>query len=329
MSQQIASNKMSVRIAKLAMRLRPQDPHTGLDPVDVKYIKDFYNGDSVTRERALVEMAELRYQAERDVPFSSYFGRIDLRRFLTDRDVLEFGSASGGMTRSIIETFEPRSTTGLDIDANTTESARRYFKKLELAAEFVRYEGRELPFANGSFDTVYSFDVFNVVSDLDLSVGECFRVLRPGGHLLTAFQGFYHPKSHYLFLVTGTPCIHYFFSRETLSQAYEELLDERGEAAKWYRPEKRGLEPWQRTFNNNGVTKAGFRHLARSSGFEIEHDYPLALGETGRTRLRMPVLGAVVPFVRLLARAPIMEEALCHRIVMVLRKPLSPLPSAA
>jgi SAM-dependent methyltransferase len=313
---------MSVRVAKLAMRLRPRDPETGLDPVDVKYLKDFYNGDTSSRDRSLVEMAELRYEAEREVPFSSYFGRLDLHRFFVDRDVLEFGSASGGMTRSIVETFDPRTTTGVDIDANWTESARRYFKKLELAAEFVRYEGRELPFANDSFDTIYSFDVFNVVSDLELSLSECFRVLRPGGHLLTAFQGFYHPKSHYLFLVTGTPCIHYFFGRETLSQAYEELLDERGDAARWYRRAKRGLEPWERTYNNNGVSKGQFRRLVRGSGFKIERDHPLALGETGGLRRRHPVIGAAVPAARLLARLPVLEEAFCHRIVMVLEKPM-------
>jgi hypothetical protein len=146
-------------------------------------------------------------------------------------------------------------------------------------------------------------------------------VLRPGGHLVTAFQGFYHPKSHYLFLVTGTPCIHYFFGRDTLSQAYEEILDERGEQARWYRRPKRGLEPWERTYNNNGITKSGFRTVVRRAGFKIERDYPLALGETGRVSRRLPLVGAAVPVVRLLARLPVLEEAFCHRIVMVLEKP--------
>lgn len=312
---------VSVRIAKIAMRLRSQDPYSGLDPVDVKYLKDFYAGDVNSRERSLTEMSQLRYEAEREVPFSSYFGPVDLRPYLTHRKVLEFGSASGGMTRSIVEAYQPSEVTGVDIDANWIEASRRYFKGHGLSATFVHYDGQRLPFEDCSFETVYSFDVFNLVADLVMSMSECFRVLRPGGHLVTAFQGFYHPKSHYLFLVTGTPCIHYIFSRNTLSQAYEEILDERGDEARWYRREKRGLESWERTYNNNGVTKASFRALARAAGFVIERDHPLALGETGRTRRRLPVLGAAVPLLRLLARMPVLEEAFCHRIAMVLQKP--------
>jgi SAM-dependent methyltransferase len=321
MTTTTSTRGLSVRIAKAAMRLRPQGPQEGLDPVDVKYLVDFHNGTSESRDRALAEMAQLRYEDELSVPFASYFGPIDLLEYFEGKDVLEFGSASGGMTRGIVERLRPGTTTGVDIDANWVAAAERYFELHELAARFVTYDGGRLPFAEGAFDTVYSFDVFNLVADLGQSIEECYRVLRPGGHLVTAFSGFFHPKSHYLFLVTGTPCIHYFFGRETLSQAYEEILDERGDEARWYRRPKRGLEDWERSYNNNGVTKSRFRSLVKRTGFRIQRDYPLALGETGGLRRRRPIVGAAVPVVRLLARLPLLEEAFCHRIVMVLQKP--------
>jgi hypothetical protein len=73
----------------------------------------------------------------------------------------------------------------------------------------------------------------------------------------------------------------------------------------------------------NGMSKRRFRALARRNGFEIELDYPLALGETGKIRRRHPILGLPVPLIKVAARVPVLEEAFTHRIVMALRKPRS------
>ncbi|MDD4939481.1 MAG: methyltransferase domain-containing protein [Candidatus Omnitrophica bacterium] len=42
----------------------------------------------------------------------------------------------------------------------------------------------EMPFEDGSFDIVYSFDSFHYVHDKQLMLNECLRVLKPGGKLV-------------------------------------------------------------------------------------------------------------------------------------------------
>lgn len=45
-------------------------------------------------------------------------------------------------------------------------------------------DGLTLPFATGSFDTVVSFQVLEHVTDPQLMIDECARVLKPGGRLI-------------------------------------------------------------------------------------------------------------------------------------------------
>jgi SAM-dependent methyltransferase len=305
------------------MRLRENDPATTLDPVYVRYIQNFTEGQGDPQERCqnLLDMADLRYQGECSVPFSSYFGPHDIAPYLTGKKLLEFGSAPGAMARAIVERYGPASVVGVDIDPDQVEAARLYFETVGLDGDFIHYGGDVLPFPNGEFDTVYTFDVFHHVIDPGFSLRECLRVLKPGGTLLAVLQGFYHPYSHYLHLVTGTPALHCLFGRNTLSQAYEEILDERGEQARWYRREKRGFEDWERSFMINGITKARFIRLARDSGFRLLVNYPLALGQTGRVRHRHPILGLTGPAFWLLARLPAVREIFTHRIVTILQKP--------
>lgn len=52
------------------------------------------------------------------------------------------------------------------------------------AAEVVRAGAEDLPFADGSFDTVVATLVFCTVADLERSLAEVRRVLAPGGQLL-------------------------------------------------------------------------------------------------------------------------------------------------
>jgi SAM-dependent methyltransferase len=60
----------------------------------------------------------------------------------------------------------------------------------------VRFEpGRPLPLGDGSVDGVVSFQVLEHVWDLDWYLGECRRILKPGGWLLLSTHGtwLYHP----------------------------------------------------------------------------------------------------------------------------------------
>lgn len=50
--------------------------------------------------------------------------------------------------------------------------------------EYVVAGAEELPFADASFDRVWTIHAFHHWEDRDAGIGECFRVLRPGGRLM-------------------------------------------------------------------------------------------------------------------------------------------------
>lgn len=84
--------------------------------------------------------------------------------------------------------------TGLEVVEKFHEEARQNYPHLD----WVLYDGHRLPFADESFDYVVSFQVLEHVVDLDLTVEECVRILKPGGymyHVMPNYRSFY--EGHY------------------------------------------------------------------------------------------------------------------------------------
>jgi 2-polyprenyl-3-methyl-5-hydroxy-6-metoxy-1,4-benzoquinol methylase len=73
--------------------------------------------------------------------------------------------------------------TGIDLAKKSVGAARRVAEQLEVEAEYVIADARELPFADGSFDAVFSYSVLQHLPKEEVSrvVAEIRRALRPGG----------------------------------------------------------------------------------------------------------------------------------------------------
>ncbi|MBV8636814.1 MAG: class I SAM-dependent methyltransferase [Candidatus Eremiobacteraeota bacterium] len=138
------------------------------------------------------EREELRHQSEEHplVPttdFSSIEAYVlylvhraayeEAARRARDAVVLDIGCNNGYGT--VIVANQSRSTIGVDVSPRAVESAQRYNPR-----ENVRYQlidGLSLPFDDGSFDLVTSFQVIEHISNVERYLAEIRRVLRPGG----------------------------------------------------------------------------------------------------------------------------------------------------
>jgi SAM-dependent methyltransferase len=92
--------------------------------------------------------------------------------------VMDLGCGAGNSVELFRSVDPDVSWVGVDIEDSYEVAGRT-----RADAEFVTFDGRRLPFEDGSFDLVYCKQVLEHVEHPHELVGEAARVLRPGGHL--------------------------------------------------------------------------------------------------------------------------------------------------
>ena len=91
--------------------------------------------------------------------------------------VLDFGCNNGYGTKEIND--HASATVGVDVSARAIEDAQRRYA--DEGIKFCVFDGVRLPFADGYFDLVTSFQVIEHIVDVDAYLAEICRVLNPQG----------------------------------------------------------------------------------------------------------------------------------------------------
>ena len=109
--------------------------------------------------------------------------------------VLEFGFGTGQNLILAKENCPKAEIVGLDIDPKVKSIAEQKIISLNLEIELNLYDGKSFPFADKTFDKVYSSLVFHQLDKITktLCLQEIKRVLKPSGVLLIGDWG--KPKS--------------------------------------------------------------------------------------------------------------------------------------
>lgn len=97
------------------------------------------------------------------------------------KDVLD-ASCGIGYGLEILSRAGAKAVTGVDISAEAIAVAKERFG--EFAAALAEADLRELPFEDGSFDVVVSFETIEHVEEPEKALAELHRVLRPAGVLV-------------------------------------------------------------------------------------------------------------------------------------------------
>lgn len=125
--------------------------------------------------------------------FLSPGGPAEIEAALGGRDirgakVLDIGSGIGGIDVLLVERFGAGHVTGIDVEADNIERARRRAaeKRLGTRINYRLVQPGPLPFAAESFDVVFSKDAIIHIADKEALFSDIFRLLSPGGRFIAS-----------------------------------------------------------------------------------------------------------------------------------------------
>ena len=128
--------------------------------------------------------ARARYELEPYIPEFAQFGSA------RDQKVLEIGV---GMGADYLEWLKAGArATGIDMSAVSIERARRRCEAAGFVPDLRVADAEHLPFADESFDVVYSYGVMHHSPDTERCLRETGRVLKPGGE--ARIMLYHHPS---------------------------------------------------------------------------------------------------------------------------------------
>ena len=200
---------------------------------------EYYTGAERASDSYFNDIEERRYRTHYHLPelFESMDG--------TDQRLLEVGCGIG--VDSIQLAKRGFQVTAVDLTENALAVAKQFAARREATVDFRLGNAEGLDFPDESFDAVYSFGVLHHTPDIERSVAEVHRVLRPGG---TAYVMLYHRNS----LVN--------LMHRALRLPYESPRDRKDHCPVVY------------TFSRSGVREL-FRDFA---SVEVHSDYPFTYG---------------------------------------------------
>lgn len=116
------------------------------------------------------------------------FVRILKDENIAPRRILDVGSGTGMLLRSLLEIYGEAFAVGIDHALGMNLKAR---EGMEAAGrtQFLAADAELLPFSSASFDLVLSTSTFQWLNELDRAFAEAFRVLAPGGVFCFALFG--------------------------------------------------------------------------------------------------------------------------------------------
>lgn len=128
-----------------------------------------------------------------------------------NKHVLEIGCGIGTMLMNWAQNGSI--CTGVDLNPTSIEQTRKRFELFDLKADVHLEDANKLTFPDEQFDYVYSWGVLHHSPNIERSIEELFRVLKPGGQFgimlynrksfyqwyMTDFvEGFLHEEAKYL-----------------------------------------------------------------------------------------------------------------------------------
>jgi len=275
-----------------------------------------------TRFRGVGGYSTEAFAARNDArPFpQAEFPDIDLDKSLRGRDVLDFGSGYGGRTVDYARISGAKRVFGVEPIERPIALAKEYAASRGVSNVDFRVCGTTtIPMEQGTVDVVVSYDVLEHVESPPASVGELWRVLRPGGRAYLVFPVYFGARSHHLDYITTLPGLHWLFSATTLVRAVNSILadDETNRFGTTRQPAPSRSFDGRRSVlpQLNGLSGRHLRELFRDFRVIRFHRHVILRSK--------PVIGSVAAVIATTLSPSRGSDALTDSVAVVLEKPAS------
>jgi ubiquinone/menaquinone biosynthesis C-methylase UbiE len=101
--------------------------------------------------------------------------------------ILEIGHGNAGHLKSIMSLAKKLRYTGIDISETMHNEARKLNKEFENQADFILYEGKKLPFQDGTFNKIFTVNTVYFWENPVEFLNEIYRVLKGDGTFVLTF----------------------------------------------------------------------------------------------------------------------------------------------
>ena len=273
-------------------------------------------------DRAIAEAAERRFRSEYHYAIFEYLRSakaiqgMERAGVVLHGRVLDAGCGGGGTALSLAE--EADFAVGLDLEARFRDSGTRLAREKQAGrVAFVQGDGARLPFADRTFDVVFSHSVIEHVASAQGYLGECHRVLRPGGVLYLSTAPYLSLSGAHLPRLLVPVPLHLIVGRRRAFAAFCWLarrapwaLREKKEANTFVALAEQGLTKQDDLLQS--VTLERLRAWFRQAGFRVLHEDRHV---TGFFRHAVPG-----PLRRLLEKTPVARDVMVGHVQCVLEK---------
>lgn len=121
------------------------------------------------------------------------FGRYMKPELISGKKVLEIGCGMG--THASMLARHGADLTAIDLTQRAIEATKRRFEVFNLKGNILRADAEKQPFADASFDFVWTWGVIHHSSSFESCLAEAARVLRPSGRIM--MMVYYRPSLVY------------------------------------------------------------------------------------------------------------------------------------
>lgn len=258
----------------------------------------------------------MEYDDECAGGFLKWFTDLDL----VNKEVFDVGCGYGGRAVRYAELGAKR-VVGCELFEHCCQQAGQFAKLKGLTGlDFIVAAGESLPFPNNSFEIITSNDVFEHVANVEDTLRECVRVLRPEGTLYAVFPPFYHPTgAHLNDFISWMPWANVLFRCETIMEAVMQILRERKSDLK-----PTPLRPADRMWCLNGATVSSVKKALQTLDKHADCELKLApLFSPRNSRWEKWRMRWYAPLFEPLPHIPMVREMFTHRMVLrITKKPL-------